>query len=282
MMHSTCTVQVNLDYSSEDDLIKKFRVAIALQPIATALFANSPFTKGKPNGYKSYRSHIWTDTDPDRTGMLPFVFDEGFGFERWVDYLVNVPMYFVYRDGYIPCPGASFQDFMNGKLDVVPGMRATMRDWDDQLTMPFPEVRLKSFIEMRGADGGPWSKLCALPAFWVGLMYDQSVLDACWDLIKGWSIEDMQQARYNVPKFALDTPFRGGKLQDIACEVLDMSYAGLKARGKSGRIDADEASYLDTLRASAAAGRTPADILLEAYNEKWKGDASMVFAEYAY
>jgi len=282
MMHTSCTVQVNLDYSSEADMIKKFRVALALQPIATALFANSPFTNGKPNGYKSYRSHLWTDTDQDRTGMLPFVFEESFGFERWVDYLLDVPMYFVYRDGYIPCAGSSFKDFMAGTLDFVPGVKATMQDWEDQLTMPFPEVRLKSFIEMRGADGGPWSKLCALPAFWVGLMYDSSSLDAAWDLVKNWSVEDMKIARDGVPKHALEAPFRGGKLQDIACEVLDMSYAGLKARGRAGHIDDDEASYLDTLKVAACCGQTPADVLLDAYHNKWKGDASMVFSEYAY
>jgi glutamate--cysteine ligase len=282
MMHSSCTVQVNLDYASEADMVKKFRVALALQPIATALFANSPFTNGKPNGYKSFRSHLWTDTDPDRTGMLPFVFEDGFGFERWVDYVIDVPMYFAYRDGYLPCPGASFRDFMAGKLDILPGEIPTLSDWEDQLTMPFPEVRVKSYMEMRGADGGPWSKLCALPAFWVGLMYESGPLDAAWDMVKDWSFEEMQQLRNDVPKMALQAPFRGGKLQDIACEILEMSYNGLKTRSRAGKIDADEASYLDTLRAAACCGQTPADVLLEAYHGKWNKNASMVFAEYNY
>ena len=192
MMHRTCTVQVNLDFSSEADMVKKFRVALALQPLATALFANSPFTEGKPNGFKSYRSHIWTDTDPDRTGMLPFVFEEGFGFERWVDYMLDVPMYFAHRETYIDASGQSFRDFMAGRLPALPGEVATMADWEDHLTTTFPEVRLKTFLEMRGADGGPWSKLCALPALWVGLPYDGSALDAAWDLGKDWSLGGME------------------------------------------------------------------------------------------
>ena len=188
MMTRTCTVQVNLDFATEADMVKKFRVSLALQPIATALFADSPFTEGKPNGYLSYRSHIWTDTDPDRTGMLDFVFDEGFGFERYVDYLLDVPMYFTYRDGeYIDCAGLSFRDFMAGKLPELPGVLPTMNDWADHMTTAFPEVRLKKYLEMRGADGGPWNRLCALPAFWVGLLYDDEALDAAWDLVKDFT-----------------------------------------------------------------------------------------------
>jgi glutamate--cysteine ligase len=205
MMLRTCTIQTNLDYSSEADMVKKFRVSLALQPLATALFANSPFLEGKPNGYLSYRSHIWTDTDPARTGMLPFVFDEGFGYERYADYMLDVPMYFVFRNGgYIDSAGLSFRDFLKGELRALPGEKPTQTDWSDHLSTAFPEVRLKSFLEMRGADGGPWDTICALPAFWVGLLYDQTALDAAYDLVKGWSIEAQQVLRDEVPTKALD------------------------------------------------------------------------------
>ena len=193
MMLRTCTIQVNLDYSSEADMVKKFRVGLALQPVATALFANSPFTEGKPNGYKSFRSHIWEDTDPDRTGMLPFVFEDGFGYERYCDYALDVPMYFVYRDGkYIDVAGRSFRDFLDGKLAELPGEKPRLSDFIDHLSTAFPEVRLKSFLEMRGADGGRWSRICALPALWVGLLYDGQALDAAWDLVKHWTIEERE------------------------------------------------------------------------------------------
>ena len=162
MMLRTCTIQVNLDYASEADMVKKFRVGLALQPVATALFANSPLTEGKPNGYKSFRSHIWEDTDPDRTGMLPFVFEDGFGYDRYLDYALNVPMYFVYRDGqYIDVAGESFRAFLDGKLPQLPGEKPRVSDFVDHLSTIFPEVRLKSFLEMRGADGGRWGRICA-------------------------------------------------------------------------------------------------------------------------
>src|SRR6478609_6569075 len=206
MMLRTCTIQVNLDYSSEADMAQKFRVSLALQPLATALFANSPFTEGRPNGYLSYRSHIWSDTDPTRTGMLPFVFEDGFGYERYADYMLGVPMYFVYRDGkYIDAAGLNFRDFLDGNLSVVPGEHPRIADWVDYLSTAFPEVRLKSFLEMRGADGGPWSKICALPALWVGLLYDQAALDAAWDEVKDWSIAEQQRVRDEVPRLGLKT-----------------------------------------------------------------------------
>ncbi|MDI1295364.1 MAG: glutamate--cysteine ligase, partial [bacterium] len=207
MMLRTCTIQTNLDYGSEADMVKKFRTSLALQPLGTALFANSPFTEGKPNGFLSYRSHIWSDTDPGRTGMLPFVFEDGFGYERYADYALDVPMYFVYRDGkYIDASGLSFRDFLDGKLSVLPGEKPTEKDWEDHLSTAFPEVRLKSFLEMRGSDGGPWGRICALPALWVGLLYDQGALDAAWDLVKDWSMEDRQILRDSVPKLGLDAP----------------------------------------------------------------------------
>ena len=201
MMLRTCTVQTNLDFGSEADMVKKFRVSLALQPLATALFANSPFKEGKPAGFKSYRSHIWTDTDPDRCGMLPFVFEDGFGFERYADYMLDVPMYFVYRDGkYIDASGQSFRDFLKGKLPARPGELPTVNDWADHVTTAFPEVRLKRYLEMRGADSGPLPALNALPALWVGLLYDQTALDAAWDLVKDWTIAEHDFLRAETPK----------------------------------------------------------------------------------
>jgi len=281
MMLRTCTIQVNLDYASEADMAKKFRVGLALQPLATALFANSPFTEGKPNGMLSYRSHIWSDTDPARTGMLPFVFEDGFGYERYADYALDVPMYFVYRDGkYIDAAGLSFRDFLKGELPALPGERPTLDDWADHLSTAFPEVRLKTFLEMRGADGGPWSKICALPALWVGLLYDQSALDAAWDLVKDWSMEDREALRNAVPKLALDAPLPGGgKLRDIAGQVLDISSAGLAARGRLGPAGDNETGYLEPLREIVRAGKVPAEMLLDRYNGEWAGDIGRIYDE---
>jgi glutamate--cysteine ligase len=234
MMLRTCTIQVNLDYASEADMVKKFRTSLALQPLATALFANSPFLEGKPNGFLSYRSHIWTDTDTARTGMLGFVFEDGFGYERYVDYMLDVPMYFVFRDGkYIDAAGQSFRDFLDGRLPALPGEKPVESDWIDHLSTAFPEVRLKSFLEMRGADGGPWSRICALPAFWVGLLYDQGALDAAWDLVKDWDMEGRERLRAEVPRLGLDAPLPGGgTLRDIAGHVLAIARGGLAARAR--------------------------------------------------
>ncbi len=283
MMLRTCTVQVNLDYSSEADMIQKFRVSLALQPIATALFDNSPFKEGKPNGYKSYRSHIWTDTDKNRTGMLPFVFEEGFGFERYGHYMLDVPMYFVYRDGkYINCAGRSFRDFMVGKLPELPGELPTLDDWKDHLSTAFPEVRLKNYLEMRGADAGPWARICALPALWVGLLYDQSALDAAWDLVKDWTAQEHQALRDDVPRLGLAAPFRGRTLQAIAIETVAIAESGLKARSKTDASGVDERSFLAELADIAATGRTPADRLLDAYHGAWAGDISCIYRDQSY
>ncbi|MFL0672391.1 MAG: glutamate--cysteine ligase [Erythrobacter sp.] len=281
MMLRTCTIQVNLDYSSEADMVKKFRTSLALQPLATALFANSPFTEGKPNGFLSYRSHIWSDTDPARTGMLPFVFEDGFGYQRWVDYMLDVPMYFVFRDGkYIDAAGLSFRDFLDGKLSVLPGERPTQSDWWDHLSTAFPEVRLKSFLEMRGADGGPWNRICALPAFWVGLLYDQGALDAAWDLVKDWSMEAREQLRHDAPRLALDAPAPGGgTLRDVAREVLKIAHGGLAARGQLNASGDNETGYLETLDEIVASGKVPAQRLLDAYNGEWAGDISRVYEQ---
>jgi glutamate--cysteine ligase len=287
MMTRTCTVQVNLDYSSEADMVKKFRVALALQPVATALFADSPFTEGKPNGYQSYRSHIWTDTDPDRTGMLDFVFEDGFGYERYVDYLLDVPMYFSYRDGrYIDLSGRSFRKFLAGELDDLPGARATLRDWADHTTTAFPEVRLKKYLEMRGADGGPWNRLCALPAFWVGLLYDQAALDAAWDLVKDFTREERHALRDGVPKHALKLPARLGgtraTVRELAGEALKISAQGLARRARTNRHGADESMFLDILAQIVDANQTPAERKLELFHGEWNGDIDRVFREFAY
>ena len=285
MMRRTCTVQVNLDFGSEADMVQKLRVALALQPVATALFANSPFFEGKPNGHKSWRSRVWRDLDAARTGMLPWVFEDGMGFERWVEYALDVPMYFVYRDGkYIDALGQSFRDFLKGKLPALPGEMPTLSDWADHLTTAFPEARIKKFIEMRGADGGPWRRLCALPAFWVGLTYDQQALDGAWDLVKGWDAETREALRVAASVDGLQAKVGGVRMHDIAREAVALSEQGLKARARSGAggMVPDETHFLNALRESIETGKVPADELLEDYNGKWKGDLSRIYADYSY
>src|SRR5947208_2190156 len=260
MMKRTCTVQVNLDFANEADMVKKFRVSLALQPVATALFANSPFTEGKPNGFLSYRSHIWTDTDNQRAGMLPWAFEDGMGFERWVDYALDVPMYFIKRgDRYIDVSGKSFRDFFSGKLDIMPGERPTISDWANHLSTIFPEVRLKRYLEMRGADGGPWRTLPSLTAFWVGLLYDDTALDACWDLVKGWTAEERQKLRDDVPRLGFSAKIRGRTMLDVAKECLALSEAGLKRRNFRDSDSRDETRYLAPLHEFATRGIAPAE-----------------------
>ena len=285
MMRRTCTVQVNLDFASEADMVKKFRVALALQPVATALFANSPFFEGKTNGHKSWRSRVWRDLDADRTGMLPFVFEDGMGFERYVEYALDVPMYFVYRDGkYIDALGQSFRDFLRGELPALPGEKATLSDWADHLTTAFPEARIKKFMEMRGADGGPWRRLCALPAFWTGILYDGTALDAAWDLVKGWTAEQREALRVAASVDALDAKVDGINMHDLAARALDISEAGLKARARPGAegLIPDERHFLNALRESVQSGQTPADELLARYHGEWNGDLSRIYGEYSY
>ena len=283
MMLRSCTVQVNLDFGSEADMVQKFRIGLALQPVATALFANSPFVEGRVSGYESFRSHVWTDTDPDRCGMLDFVFEDGFGFERWIDYVLDVPMYFVYRKGsYIDASGQSFRDFMTGDLPAYRGHIPTMADWADHMTTVFPEVRLKKYLEMRGADGGPWRRLCALPALWVGLLYDGSAQEAAWDLVKDWTDEERNWLRDEVPKTGLATPFRGGTVQDLAKRVLEISRAGLVARAKPGQMAFDETEFLAPLERIADSGISPAGKLVSAYQERWEGSVDPVYVEEAY
>lgn len=283
MMKGSTTIQVNLDFSSEADMVKKLRVSLALQPIATAIFANSPFTEGKLNGYQSYRGAIWQDTDPDRSGSLDFAFEEGMGFERYVDYALDVPMYFIYRDGgYLDATGLSFRDFMDRKLPLRPGEMPMKTDWDDHLTTLFPDVRLKSFLEMRGADGGPWRNICGLPAFWVGLLYDGEALDAAWDLVKQWTAEDRRMLALNAPKDGLRGEVAGRSVLEVAREVAKLSHAGLKKRAMAGKVSADETEYLEPVLEWLDAGRSPADRLIEKFKGEWQGDIRKVFEEEAY
>ncbi|MEO0343858.1 MAG: glutamate--cysteine ligase [Pseudomonadota bacterium] len=284
MMYRTCTVQVNLDFGSEADMVKKFRVALALQPVATALFANSPFFEGQVNGHKSWRSRIWRDLDSDRTGMLPFVFEDGMGFDRYVDYALDVPMYFVYRDGtYIDALGMSFRDFLNGKLPALPGEVPTLSDWADHLTTIFPEARIKKFMEMRGADGGPWRRLCALPALWVGLMYS-SALDAAWDLCKDWDAETREGLRIAASVDGLQARVGEISMMDLASRVVALSEAGLRERAKEGAggLLSDETHFLNALHESIESGFAPADELLNLYHGEWGKDFAPLYREFSY
>jgi glutamate--cysteine ligase len=283
MMFRTCTVQANLDFGSEADMVAKFRTSLALQPICTALFANSPFIEGKPSGFVSARANVWTDTDPDRTGMLDFVFRDGFGFETYAKYALSVPMYFAKRDGrYIDLAGRSFKDFMDGKLSELPGEKPTMKDWADHTTTIFPEVRLKQYLEMRGADSGPWSRLCALPALWMGIFYDSAALAQAWDLCKDWKIEDHERLRADVARLGLKAQIAGRSVQDVAIDMLAIARGGLKRRNQLSAGMVDESNYLSELDEIAASGITPAERLLELYHGPWKGDASKVFESFAY
>jgi glutamate--cysteine ligase len=283
MMYRTCTVQTNLDFSSEADMVKKLRVSLALQPVATALFANSPFTEGRPNGFLSFRSEIWRDTDRDRTGTLPWAFEPGMGFERWVDYALDVPMYFVKRgDKYIDAAGQSFRDLLAGRLPALPGERATISDWANHVSTIFPEVRLKRFLEMRGADGVPWRMLPALPAFWVGLLYDEGCLDAAWQIVKTWSARERQQLRDDVPRLALKATISGRSMLELAKECLILANTGLKRRARVDREGRDETRYLETLGDIVSRGYTPAEELLRKYHGEWRGSVEPIFTEYAY
>jgi glutamate--cysteine ligase len=283
MMYRTCTVQANLDFCSEADMVKKLRVSLALQPVGTALFANSPFTEGKPNGFLSFRSEIWRDTDSDRSGMLPWTFESGMGFERWVDYALDVPMYFVKRgDSYIDVSGQSFRDLMTGKLEALPGQRATLSDWSNHLTTIFPEVRLKRYLEMRGSDSARWPRMTALPAYWVGLLYDEESLDAAWDLVKDWTAEERQQLRDDVPRLALNAKIRGRTVRDLARDTLALARNGLMKRAKLDAQGRDETGYLAPLDEIVERGRTAAEVLLEKFNGSWRGSVEPVFDEYAY
>ncbi len=283
MMYRTATIQVNLDFADEADMVKKLRVSLALQPIATALFAASPFTEGRLNGFQSLRSEIWRDTDRARTGMLPFAFAPGMGYERYVDYALGVPMYFVYRDGrYVDASGASFNDFIAGKLPELPGETPTLDDWSDHLTTLFPEVRLKRFLEMRGADGGPWQRICALSALWVGLLYDEDALESAWSLVKDWTEEEREGLRSAVPRAALKARFRSATVQEIASDVIRIARRGLRRRRLINAASQDESIYLGPLEEVVQSGQTLSDELIAKFNGPWHGDIDHVFEEYAF
>ncbi len=280
MMYRSCTIQVNLDYASEADMVRKLRVSLALQPVATALFANSPFIESRLSGFKSLRSEIWRHTDDERTGMLPIAFADGFGFERFVDYALDVPMYFIVRDGrYVNCAGQSFRDFLDARLPARPGARPTLADWDDHISTIFPEVRLKSFLEMRGADGGPWDRVCALPAFWVGLLYDAGALSEAEAVVADWSTQDRQRLRDAVPVLGLEAEIGGRPLLDVARDVIDIAKRGLQARAASDGLGSDETQYLVFLERVAETGRTQADRLIDAFNGPWAGEIEPVFRD---
>jgi len=283
MMLRTCTIQANLDFDSEADMVAKFRTSLALQPIATALFACSPFTEGRPNGFLSARANVWTDTDADRTGMLGFVFEDGFGFERYADYALDTPMYFAKRGGhYVDASGQSFRDFQAGKLPALPGQFPTIKDWNDHLTTLFPEVRLKAYLEMRGADGGPWSRICALPALWAGVLYDAPSLAAAWDLVKDWDIADHERLRRDVTRLGLKAEVAGRSVRDIAVDLVNIAKQGLKNRAKFSGGMVDERGYLSELEDIADSGVTPAERLLDLYHGAWQGDVKRIYADFAY
>ncbi len=279
MMYRSATVQSNLDFSDEADMVRKLRVSVALQPVVTALFANSLFVDGKPSGYLSFRSHIWLNTDPDRTGMLPFIFEDGFGFERYADHALDVPMYFVIRKGeYINVAGESFRAFLEGRLPQLPGVRPTLKDWENHLSTLFPEVRLKQFLEQRGADMGDRDQVLAVSALWAGLLYDTEALDAAWDIVRDWTDEERQELRNEVPRTALHTPFRRGTVADIARLVVDLAGDGLRRRAYLQGGD-DESIYLAPARQTLELNKTPAERWLDRYNGEWAGDLARIFDE---
>lgn len=283
MMYRTATIQVNLDFANEADMVQKLRVSLALQPIATALFASSPFTEGRPNGFKSMRSEVWRNTDPARTGLLPFVFEPGMSYQAYVDFALDVPMYFVYRDGrYIDVAGSSFRDFMSGRLPALEGVYPSLDDWSDHLTTLFPEVRMKRFLEMRGADGGRWGRIVALSAFWVGLLYDETALAGAWDLVKDWTREERDALRREVPRLALQTPFRQRTVREVAQEVLSLSRFGLRNRHRIDRLSQDETIYLAPLEDAVARGVTCADEFIARYHGRWQSSVEPLFSEFAF
>ncbi|MEM6381544.1 MAG: glutamate--cysteine ligase [Pseudomonadota bacterium] len=283
MMFRTATIQVNVDFESEADMVAKLRVGLALQPVATALFANSPFTDGKVNGMQSARAHIWLDTDNDRTGALPQAFDADFGYDAYVEWALGVPMYFIKRDGaYHDVAGSSFRDLLAGTHRALPGQRATLSDWTNHLSTLFPDVRLKRFLEMRGADGGPWARICALPALWVGLLYDPDTLKRAESLAMDLTAEERKAIRDGVPELGLRTPFRGGTVRDLAKEVVALAKQGLLARGELNASGNDETIFLTALEEVVETGKSPSDILLDHYHASWAGELDPVFKDLAY
>ena len=283
MMFRTATVQVNLDFASEQDMVTKLRVGLALQPAIAALFANSPFTDGKLNGLVSARSEIWRHTDPARTGMLAFAFEAGMGFERYVDYALDVPLYFLKRgDHYQDVAGGSFRDLLAGRLAQAPGERATLADWANHLSSIFPEVRLKRFLEMRGADVGPPDRIVALSALMAGLYYDPNALHAAEMLTQGWTAEDRQKLRDDAPVLGLAAEIRGRDLRSVAIDMLAIAQGGLKRRARLNTKGEDETIHLRSLEASAESGREPARHWIERYERPWGRSVEPAFDEAAF
>ncbi len=284
MMYRTCTIQVNLDFSSEADMAKKMLVSLKLQPLATALFAASPFTDGKPNGLVSWRGNIWRDTDNNRAGLLPFAFEQGFGFERYAEWALDVPMYFVVRDGrYHDCTHVTFRQFMKGALKgEISNPQPNIGDWINHLSTLFPDVRLKRFLEMRGADGGPWRRICALPAFWVGILYNDEALEAAAQLTAGWSYEDVLALRNSVPQKGIRAMIGGRDLIEIGRDVIEISRQGLKARARLNVSGQDESLFLAPLDEVIAKKSTLADDMLALYQGRWQGNIDKVFEDYQY
>ena len=280
MMFRSATVQANLDFSDEADMVKKLRVSLALQPVATALFANSPFVDGRLSGFLSFRSHIWLNTDRARTGMLPFVFKDGFGYADYVEHALDVPMYFVIRNKrYVNVAGESFRSFLKGELPQLPGERPSLKDWEDHISTLFPEVRLKQFLEMRGADMGSQAAVNALTAFWTGLLYDADALEAAWQFVRDWTDEERQALREDVPARAIHAPFRSGTVRDVARQTLAIARAGLIARDRRNGAGDSEAIFLDPLDEIVATGRTMAERWIDRYNGPWAGDLTRIFDE---
>ncbi len=284
MMYRTCTIQVNLDFSSEADMRQKMRVSMKLQSLATALFASSPFTEGKPNGLLSWRGDIWRDTDNRRSGVLPFAFKPDFGFNDYVEWALDVPMYFIVRDGkYRDCTHMTFREFMAGALKgEIAEWQPNLGDWTNHLSTLFPDVRLKRFLEMRGADGGPWRRICALPAFWVGLLYDQTALDAADALTADWSVEDVIAMRDTVPAQGLKARIAGRDLLDVARDGVSISRQGLQARKRLNSEGQDESVFLNPLDEVLAKKATLAEDLLSLYHGRWNNSVLPVFEEYQY
>ncbi|HUH77133.1 MAG TPA: glutamate--cysteine ligase [Devosia sp.] len=280
MMFRSATIQTNLDFADEADMVRKLRVSVALQPVATALFANSPFVDRRDSGFLSFRSHIWLNTDDDRTGMLPFAFDEGFGFEQYADYALDVPMYFVIRnDQYVNVAGESFRAFLRGELPQLPGEKPTIKDWEDHLSTIFPEVRLKQFLEMRGADMGDEASVTALSAFWTGLLYDETSLEAAYEMIKPWTREQRESQRREVPRLGLMTPHDRSNLYDIAAQAVGIAEAGLVRRDRRNEQGKDETIYLAPLEETIRLAKSPADRWLEKFHGEWDGDLTRIFTE---
>ena len=284
MMLRTCTIQVNLDYFSEQDMVQKFQISLALQSVATALFANSPFIEGQASGYLSSRAMVWTDTDPDRTGVPGIVFDPNFGYEAWLNYILQVPMYFIYREGkYIDVSGQSFKDFMDGKLIGFEGQYPTIKDWEDHITVAFPEVRLKQYLEMRGADGGPWNIICALPALWVGLLYDDQSQSEAFDLAKPlMDVGMLEEGRISAAKLGLGGKIGENSIEYLATEMLKISSSGLSRRNKLDKKGIDERQFLDPLFHILQNKETGAEKLLKNYNNSWSKDINKIFTESSY